>query len=72
MARPMMLPVFSRSVNNPTAHGTIINNVHQPSKKMSMFVTFNALDFLEPPRLALNNGGNNILVSATLKEPPPC
>ena len=34
----MMLPVFSRSVNKPIAQGTIINNVHQPSKKTLIFV----------------------------------
>ena len=41
-AIPMMLPVFSRSVNKPMAQGTIINNVHQPSKKTLIFVILNS------------------------------
>lgn len=32
MRRPERVPVLSCSVNNPTAHGTIKNSVHQPSK----------------------------------------
>ena len=33
---PIMLPVFSSSLNRPIKHGIIINNVHHPSKNMSM------------------------------------
>lgn len=33
-----ILPVFSLSLNNPTRHGTIINKVHHPSKKIFILV----------------------------------
>ena len=33
---PIMLPVFSSSLNRLIKHGIIINNVHHPSKNMSM------------------------------------
>ena len=38
MASPMILPVFSLSLKIPMKQGTMINSVHQPSKKISMSV----------------------------------
>ena len=38
ISNPIIFPVFSLSLNSPIKQGTMMNNVHQPSKNMFMFV----------------------------------
>ena len=56
-----MLPVLSLSLNNPIKHGTIINKVHHPSKKISIFVNPVALHPNITPTIIKINPHNKLV-----------